>query len=154
MGTATVYIVVLVIVFYLIEIPASRFLVKIKRKIKFATDKRLNVINQLIQGIRTIKLYGWEEPMLDRAKAARKVECMRFCKQFAFRGFINAAFNNVNTILYLPVILVPLYNGQLLEAATIYSSLNALDMLANNSISRFNSAVNNLMEYITVIKRL
>lgn len=153
-GISVFLVVGVVVFFYFMQIPTSKFLVKIKKRIKSSTDKRLNIINQIIQGIRTIKLYGWEVPLFNRAKNARKVECLRFCKQYTMRGIIDSAFKNAGTVLYLPVLLMKVYNGELLQAAIIFSVMNLLDNLAAISIFKFNFAVNNSTEYTTVIKRL
>ncbi len=144
----------LVVLFYFLQIPTSKALMKIKKSIKVATDKRVNVMSQLIQGVRTIKMYGWEEPLIHKAREARQVECRRFCKQYVLRGVVDSFFKNAGMFLYIPIFLVKVFSGEILQQAAIFTAMNMMDILATTSIFKFNFAVNSSTEYQTVINRL
>ena len=89
---------------YFLQIPINLFLVKIRLLIARATDARLNLINKLILGISTIKMYSWEEPLIEGAKKARKLECRRFAKSFLMKGLSDGLYRNVRVLLWMPVI--------------------------------------------------
>ena len=76
-----------------------------------ATDTRLNLINKLILGISTLKMYSWEEPLIEGAKKARKVECRRFLKQFIMKSVSDGIYRNVRVLLWMPVILAKVLEG-------------------------------------------
>lgn len=46
----------------------------LRMKIAKKTDKRVGIMNELIQGIQVIKMYAWEEPFRKVVKLARKKE--------------------------------------------------------------------------------
>lgn len=96
---------------YFLQIPINLFLVKIRLLIARATDTRLNLINKLILGIATIKMYSWEEPLIEGAKKARHVECRRFLRQFLMKGVSDALYRNVRVLLWMPVILAKVLDG-------------------------------------------
>ena len=45
-----------------------------RRRMAKATDKRISVMSEVLQGIRAIKLLAWEVPMRDKVAALREVE--------------------------------------------------------------------------------
>ena len=59
-----------------IIIPLSMFIAKklvLKKGFKYA-DKRIKFLNEIIKGIRIIKMYGWEIPVKNYIKKIRKNE--------------------------------------------------------------------------------
>lgn len=130
------------------------FLVKIRLLIASATDTRLNLINKLILGIATIKMYSWEEPLIEGAKKARRVECRRFLKSFIMKGLSDGLYRNVRVVMWMPVILAKVWEGELLLASSIFVMMNMMGTLGFNTIFRINLAMNSVAEYSTVLKRI
>jgi hypothetical protein len=55
-----------------------------------ATDQRVTLVSEALASIRTIKIYGWEYPMMKRIVDARKMElsCIkRRSRIFAYVAF-------------------------------------------------------------------
>ena len=102
---------IVIFIFYFLQIPINLFLVKMRLLIARATDTRLNLINKLILGISTIKIYSWEEPLIEGVKKARRLECRRFLKQFIMKGVSDGLYRNVRIMLWMPVILVQVLQG-------------------------------------------
>ena len=118
-----------------------------------ATDRRLNLINKLILGIQTIKCYVWEQPIISHIRKHRRIECYRFLKLYFWRGFSQGLTRNTNTLFALPIILVPLANGQSLLGSTIFTALTLVDS-ASISVLNFNMSSNTAADYYSVIKRI
>ncbi|GME72229.1 unnamed protein product [Ambrosiozyma monospora] len=59
----------------LIMMPINTYLVKSMRKYHKEQmklkDERTSIVNEMLQNVKSIKLYGWEQPMLDRVAEAR-----------------------------------------------------------------------------------
>lgn len=103
----------IVIVFvYFLQFPINKYLVKIRLSIAGASDTRLNVINKLILGMRTIKTYAWEDPIIKNAQDARRVECRRIFKQYFVKGLSDGIFRNSVILLWMPVILIKVAFGE------------------------------------------
>lgn len=59
----------LILVFYYCSM--GRVCVHIRNKIAKVSDIRLGFMSTIVTGIRTVKMYAWEGPFLDRLKAIR-----------------------------------------------------------------------------------
>ena len=119
-----------------------------------ATDRRLNLINKLLLGIQTIKSSVWEQPIISNIRKHRRVECRRFLKLYFWTGFSQGLTRNSSTLFALPIILVPLAQGQPLLGSTIFTALTLTDALSIISVSLLNSGVNAASDYYSVIKRI
>lgn len=57
------------------------------------TDVRIRVLNEIIQGIQTIKMYAWEQPFLKIIEGIRKYVSLHLVSKF-IRSFLNLLFFN------------------------------------------------------------
>ena len=64
---------------------SSSFLTRIKRASAEATDSRLKLLHNIIEGIKLIKLYAWEQPLLQLVRLARTREISCMLKRFILR---------------------------------------------------------------------
>ena len=46
----------------------------IRRRVVVAADKRVALMNEILNSIRLIKMYAWEEPFIEKIKGLRSVE--------------------------------------------------------------------------------
>ena len=104
--------------------------------------------------MRTIKSYAWEDPIIKNAKDARHIECRRFFKQFCVKGASDGIFRNSVTLLWMPVILIKVAQGEELVASSLFSAMNMLASLGFTTIFFLNLGMNSAAEYSTVIKRI
>eukprot|EP00850_Spirogloea_muscicola_P009079 SM000050S17004 [mRNA] locus=s50:312640:321290:- [translate_table: standard] len=51
-----------------------RFLTKVRKRLIAATDQRVKLVTEVINGIKAIKLYAWEEPFRQRIEGLRSKE--------------------------------------------------------------------------------
>ena len=51
---------------------AGRICAILRRKISHVADQRVNVMNSIISGIRTVKMYAWEWPFMERVQRIRR----------------------------------------------------------------------------------
>lgn len=64
-----------------------------RMKIAKKTDKRVGIMNELIQGIQVIKMYAWEEPFRKVVKLARKKEVNMIRYASFIRGILLRYFS-------------------------------------------------------------
>lgn len=53
----------------------------VQEEIMKATDKRITLVQELLNSIRTLKMFAWEKPSMDRIGEARRVELERVKKR-------------------------------------------------------------------------
>lgn len=58
----------------------------VEKKLK-QTDVRLGYVKEVLQGIKVVKLYAWEEPVKQRLEESRRLEVKRLLKTFYLRVF-------------------------------------------------------------------
>ncbi|PPQ69785.1 hypothetical protein CVT26_014173 [Gymnopilus dilepis] len=66
--------VVVVLVAFFLNYPLARYDIHITRSAWKAKDKRMNIVNELLQNIRFLKFYGWEYTWSRKAQDARATE--------------------------------------------------------------------------------
>ncbi|CAH3112435.1 unnamed protein product [Porites lobata] len=69
----------------------GRFFVRLRSKIAALTDERIKVMNEIISGMRVIKMYTWEKPFAKLVANLRRQEINQ-TKWYAFFRAINGAF--------------------------------------------------------------
>ena len=89
------------------------------------SDKRLNLISDLVDGIKTIKLYGWESHFLKKIIQARSEELSLLTKESIFSILIKTLNLSSNGIVILATFLTYILSGNELEPASAFSAITA-----------------------------
>lgn len=63
-----------------------------------AADKRVSLMNEILNSMRLIKMFGWEEPFMEKVKSLRKVE-IRELRKASFVGAVMTAISPSMTII-------------------------------------------------------
>ena len=67
---------------------------------------------------------------MEKVKAARKKEYSRYQKMWGVKSFGRGFFFNAKLLLSFPIILVPLAQGKLLQAAVVFPAMAMADFVA------------------------
>lgn len=114
---------------------AVRSLFKRRMGINKLTDQRVSLTQEILQGVRFVKYFGWETSFLGRIKAIRSREIGAIQKLLSMRNAINAISMTMPVFAsMLAFITAALSQGDRLDAAKTFSSLalfNALRMPLN-----------------------
>lgn len=62
-------------------------------------DKRLKLVNDMLTGIKVLKLYTWEIPMQKMIAKLRAKELMTLRKLFILKGFVMVSLQLAPTIV-------------------------------------------------------
>ncbi|KAI0833629.1 P-loop containing nucleoside triphosphate hydrolase protein [Trametes gibbosa] len=93
LGWSAFTAVVIVLVVYVLNYPLAKYDVWLMRRMWKATDRRMNVVNELWQNIRFLKFYGWEYRWSERVRQARETELGWQVKENIVDVFINFIWN-------------------------------------------------------------
>ncbi|EIW86976.1 pleiotropic drug resistance ABC transporter [Coniophora puteana RWD-64-598 SS2] len=74
LGWSAISGVFVVLIAYILNYPLAMYNISITRASWKSKDKRMNVVNELLQNIRFLKYYGWEYKWSDSAREARETE--------------------------------------------------------------------------------
>ena len=130
---------------------------KLTGKYRYASaligDSRMKMITNLIEGIRIVKLYGWECPYLDALFLKRGLEVIQLKKKAlvsCFNRMIN--FGSAGLVIFV-TFSVYVILGNELKPATVFSSVAVL-MQCTNLLSMIGTAgITQIFLIVTSMKR-
>ncbi|CAO3703893.1 unnamed protein product [Rhizopus stolonifer] len=100
------------------------------KKLSSAKDERNNLLNEMLQGIRTVKYFTWEKQWSQKVKEAREIEISRLIKVVVFELLINNFFFSVPILV--TVVTFAWYTkvaGHELTASVAFVSISLFEML-------------------------
>ncbi|KAJ1763782.1 hypothetical protein LPJ74_006762, partial [Coemansia sp. RSA 1843] len=130
----------------IVYIPLSKMLFIRLRKLRqmqsAASDKRIATITELLQGIKAVKLFGWESRFLEKVDERREHQL-----DYSWKVFLWSASVNVSAFLNPIIILVIMFTsyvvvfGNTLNAEIAFTSISIFQMV-RSAISGFPSFIN------------
>ncbi|KAL4483821.1 hypothetical protein ABPG72_006196 [Tetrahymena utriculariae] len=129
---------------------ASRYTSKRVQK----SDERIKLINEIIEGIRIIKIYGWEEAIKQIINKIRSEEVQLNIKAYAFQ-FIERALSSSIVLFSLSLTFIIIYyqGSYTLNLANIFSTIQTLSYLKINVISFYGQGFSYIFELQIFLKR-
>ncbi|KAF5361344.1 hypothetical protein D9757_012330 [Collybiopsis confluens] len=111
----------------------TRLIQKAQRARMLKTDGRVQVVTEIMNVLRMVKMFGWEKKMLERISVKREEE-ITFIKRLRFLGLMTSIANHtipVLTMLATYATYVTLVMGQELTAAKVFSSMVVFERFSN-----------------------
>ncbi|CAH3114175.1 unnamed protein product [Pocillopora meandrina] len=108
------------------QVYVGRFFAKMRSKTAVLTDERIKMMNEIISGMRVIKMYTWEESFAKLVAEIRRKET-KMVKHTSFYRAINCAFyHSALAIISLVVFTVYVMTGHILTAERVFVVLGLL----------------------------
>ncbi|BGP17639.1 hypothetical protein JCM10213_001291 [Rhodosporidiobolus nylandii] len=108
---------------------AMRTLYRGRQAVQKHTDERIRTISELISGIRIVKLFAWERPILAKATASRRKELAGLRILLAIRAAVRAMAMSIPVLASIIVFAVYSVTGHSQDPAEIWTSLSLLNLL-------------------------
>ncbi|CCE72990.1 Piso0_000598 [Millerozyma farinosa CBS 7064] len=130
-GVASLVSIALLFIFLFVLIFATSKMVTLRRSANKYTDKRLKLIQEVINNLKMIKLYSWEIPYYEQIARVRKSEMFITLKVQTILNTIMAISMSFGTVISTVAFLV-LYGIKKNDRspANIFSSLSLFNMLS------------------------
>ena len=103
----------------------------LRRSLVQFTDERVKLINEILQGIRVIKLYAWEVPTEDRIYKTRDKELRLISRYLDINGILRELLFATQPIVTIVVFMVALYGMN-----TSLSRIDVIRIIAFLNITR------------------
>lgn len=108
---------------------AGRAMVIGRRAVSKITDSRVSLMREVLQSMKIIKFYSWEEAYIQKISDIRTKEMDHVVKILSIRNLLNAVFTSVPTIAGLLSFILLSKTGGALNPATVFSSLSIFNVL-------------------------
>ncbi|EGG24262.1 hypothetical protein DFA_06412 [Cavenderia fasciculata] len=116
-----------------IVLPLNGFVAKFLFKIRFEmvrnSDARLRLTNEILQFIKIIKLYAWEDPFTKKTLASRRAEVKSLFKFSRYRAILIFVISAVPTLVSIVVYVIVFKADTGIQADRVFSALAYLNIL-------------------------
>ncbi|MFH4976944.1 hypothetical protein AB6A40_003653 [Gnathostoma spinigerum] len=93
-----------------------------RREIAKRTDKRISIMNEILNGIRVIKMYVWEDAFVKILAGYRKAELMKVKENCVWQSLVMGTFWASGRLVILFAVLCYIFLGNSLTAEKIFVS--------------------------------
>ncbi|KAG8769118.1 hypothetical protein FRC12_005151 [Ceratobasidium sp. 428] len=117
------------------------------------TDKRIKSLQEILGGMRIIKLFAWELPFMERIGEYRRTEMSYLRSRLTLRSFNNAFAFSLPTLATVLSFVIYSASGHPLEPGVIFSSLS-LFVLLRTPMTFLPVALNAITDASNAVQRL
>ncbi|KAI9139943.1 P-loop containing nucleoside triphosphate hydrolase protein [Paraphysoderma sedebokerense] len=110
----------------------SKCISKEQKKVMEWTDKRLNLMNEMLSSIRIVKFFAWEDQFNKKISETRKSELSQMRRYFIFGALSQAIYTS--SLIFVSLITFSTYTkiaGQLLNATVVFTSVSLFASLTD-----------------------
>ncbi|XP_034417448.1 multidrug resistance-associated protein 4-like [Cyclopterus lumpus] len=118
------------------------------------TDDRIRTMNEVISGIRVIKMYGWEKPFAALVDEIRRMEISKIMKSSYLRGLNMAAFFVASKIIVFITVCIFVLTGNQLSASRVFMAVSLYGAVRLTITLFFPFAIEKVSESLISIRRI
>jgi len=112
-----------------LQTKAMRMLSKLRRKAVLVTDNRVKLTQEMLNGIKVIKFYGWEESFSEQLNTLRSKELKYVRGLMVLRAAIMGVAMTIPVFSSILSFITYSLTGHLLEPSLIFSSLTIFNLV-------------------------
>ncbi|KAB8207615.1 P-loop containing nucleoside triphosphate hydrolase protein [Aspergillus parasiticus] len=132
---------------------AVRSIIVRRRAINTITDKRVSLTQEILQNVRFIKFFAWENSFLQRLRRTRKLEIDSLRRFLATRHSITVSFTSMANFASLLSFMTYVLSGHTLSSDRIFASLAVFNAI-RLPLSMMNVVVTSTTDAVTSLNRL
>ncbi|KAJ1471078.1 P-loop containing nucleoside triphosphate hydrolase protein, partial [Baffinella frigidus] len=138
-------------------IPVQTYITKklqeINQDVMLAKDARTNKVDEMLQGIRVVKFFGWEESFLAQVQALRESEFLLLHRDANWGILASFLWNGSPTVVALATFAAYSASGQALKPNVAFTALSLFNILRLPMMA-LPSSISQLVGCITTVSRL
>nr|CAD7452465.1 unnamed protein product [Timema tahoe] len=146
------------VVVVLLVLPTQAYLARLTAKYRlqtaYKTDERVRLMDEIISGVRVIKMYAWERPFTSMIRWARKYEINIIRRTSYLRGISMSLYLCISRITIFSVMVSLVLLGEPLTSDKVFmyaAYLNVISFLVTNLFVR---AITEAAETLVSVRRL
>ncbi|KAM4559458.1 ATP-binding cassette sub-family C member 4-like isoform 1-T1 [Odontesthes bonariensis] len=118
------------------------------------TDERIRTMNEVISGIRVIKMYGWEKPFCALVDEVRRMEIAKIMQSSYLRGLNMASFFVTSKLVIFFTVCVYVLTGNKLSASRVFMAVSLYGAVRLTITLFFPFAIEKVSETLISIQRI
>ncbi|KAG8517021.1 Multidrug resistance-associated protein 4, partial [Galemys pyrenaicus] len=118
------------------------------------TDIRIRTMNEVITGIKIIKMYGWEKPFADLVTSYRRKEISKILRSSYLRGMNLASFFVASKIIVFVTFTTYVLLGNVITASRVFVAVTLYGAVRLTVTLFFPSAIEKVSEAFVSIQRI
>ncbi|KAM3584831.1 uncharacterized protein V6R79_000382 [Siganus canaliculatus] len=127
---------------------------KFRSKSMIFTDSRIRIMNEVVSGIRIIKMYTWEKPFSALITEVRRKEISHILKSSYLRGLNMASFFASNKIIVFVTFTIFAVLGNRITASSVFVTVSLYGTIKLTVTLFFPLAVEKLSETLVSVRRI
>ncbi|CAG2111248.1 unnamed protein product [Medioppia subpectinata] len=139
-------------------IPFQTFMGKLFSKLRSQTakltDSRLKLMNEIITGMRVIKMYAWEQSFARLVDTARKSEVGRIRLGCFLKAINLSIYYAASHIILFAVFITYVLTGNVLTAKAVFVSMSLFSTLRTTMTLQFPDAIRTTAELLVSCQRI
>ncbi|XP_070711624.1 ATP-binding cassette sub-family C member 4-like [Pempheris klunzingeri] len=125
-----------------------------RSKTAVLTDNRIRIMNEVVSGIRIIKMYAWEKPFSALVTEVRRKEIIQILKSSYLRGLNMASFFASSKIIVFVTFTVYTLLGNTITASSVFVTVSLYGTIKLTVTLFFPLAIEKLSETMVSIHRI
>ncbi|XP_076453870.1 ATP-binding cassette sub-family C member 4-like isoform X2 [Babylonia areolata] len=127
---------------------------KLRHKTALHTDERVKVMNEIISGMRVIKMYCWEKHFGELVEKIRRSELKYVWAKKRINAFTSSVWLFAHRVLSYAVVVMHVCLGGTVRAAPLYIALSFMFLLAYNGVGCVFEGVSRFSEFCVASARV
>ncbi|KAM4537961.1 ATP-binding cassette subfamily C member 4-like [Fundulus diaphanus] len=127
---------------------------KFRSKTAVLTDSRIRTMNEVVSGMRIIKMYAWEKPFAALVSEVRRKEISKIMKSSYLRGLNMASFFCASKIIVFITFTLYVLLGNTISASRVFVTVSLYTAVRLTVTLFFPSAIEKLFESRVSIRRI
>ncbi|XP_015233372.1 PREDICTED: multidrug resistance-associated protein 4-like isoform X1 [Cyprinodon variegatus] len=127
---------------------------KFRSKTAILTDSRIRTMNEVVSGMRIIKMYAWEKPFAALVSEVRRKEISKIMKSSYLRGLNMASFFCASKIIVFVTFTLYVLLGNTISASRVFVTVSLYSAVRLTVTLFFPSAIEKLFESRVSIRRI
>ncbi|XP_035533961.1 multidrug resistance-associated protein 4-like [Morone saxatilis] len=132
----------------------GRLFSKFRSKTAVLTDNRIRTMNEVVSGIRIIKMYAWEKPFAALVSEVRSKEISKIMKSSYLRGLNMASFFCASKIIVFITFTIYVLLGNPISASRVFVTVSLYSAVRLTVTLFFPNAIEKLFECRVSIRRI
>ncbi|XP_070711625.1 ATP-binding cassette sub-family C member 4-like [Pempheris klunzingeri] len=132
----------------------GRLFSKFRSKTAALTDSRIRTMNEVVSGIRIIKMYAWEKPFAALVSEVRRKEISKIMNSSYLRGLNMASFFCASKIIVFLTFSIYVVLGNTISASRVFMTVSLYTAVRLTITLFFPNAIEKLFECRVSIRRI